>query len=361
MKTTTKSGIPSVLLAVATVVLTSTVHAAPAVTQADLVQAVADGQAFGNAVQTTPMTPTQQSAAASQGVSGTTMSSIAMPPGANNVMGSQYTGTPDPQLTGLVTSPSLNGTGTTAKNNSVNGFSGYSNAPADQANQAAYFVTTGNIHRQTIAPNDPLVTISQAQPVPTGNSSGSSTACVTTVNSPPGNLGIPHVCIDSFDPYVTTCSKDKNVSVIMVPVCNATINAGSSFATAQPPMSQPPQVSCISSTVQMINLGTTSWSSQCYTGNCAAYYYDFVMFVQPGYASSSCGYTATSIFGIPQGLICATYNGIDTISIAPWTMADANSSPHPGGTVVINGGWTYIPQLSYGPNIDNCVPLQGFL
>lgn len=402
MKTTTKSGIPSVWLAVATVVLTSTVHAAPAVTQADLVQAVADGQAFGNAVQTTPMTPAQQSAAASQGVSGTTMSSIAMPPGANNVMGSQYTGTPSAPLTGLATTPSLYSTGSTAQGNSVSGFTGYTNTPADQGDQAAYFVTTGGIHRTIIAPNDPLVSIATTptSAAATNNSSSSAVLCTNTVTSLPANTGTPYMCIDSYNQFITSCSVDKAVSISIGPVCNVQLDPSSTFGTLPPltymnfngftwvvgdpqPLSHGIQIGCGTQPSITINLGTTMPSHQCHGGSCNSDYYEFNMTIAPGAPSTYCMDMARIYTGVLWGHICATYDGVDTITIPPWTMADWNwvwvpppspqtvpptagfstytTAGHPGGTIKFTGGWGIGPILSNQPNVDNCVSLSGLL
>ncbi len=361
MTTFNRSQITSSALAVATALLSSISHAGPPVTQADLAQAQADGLAFGSAVQSAPLTPAQQAAAPSLGITGSSMSSTQMPPGANNVMGAQYTGTPDAGLTSQVTTPSLNTTGATAKSNSVSGFTGYSNVAADQGNQAAYFVATGNIHRATIAGNDPIAGIAKSSPVATPNQGNSSTACVTTTNAQPGNLGNPHVCIDSFTPYVTSCSLDKSVNVIMVPVCNATISGSSTFPQASPPMSQAPSVACLGSNLLMIGLGSTNWGDRCYSGLCASFYYDAYMFISPGFPSSSCSYTAQTYLGVPWGQICGSYDGFSTITISPWSVADIAASNHPGGTITIDGGYTFVPQLSYGADINYCVPLNGFL
>lgn len=364
MKTTTKSGIPSVLLAVATVVLTSTVHAAPAVTQADLVQAVADGQAFGNAVQTTPMTPAQQTAAASQGVSGTTMSSIAMPPGANNVMGSQYTGTPSAPLTGLATTPSLYSTGSTAQGNSVSGFTGYTNTPADQGDQAAYFVTTGGIHRTIIAPNDPLVSIATTptSAAATNNSSSSAVLCTNTVNSLPANTGTPYMCIDSYNQFITSCSVDKAVSISIGPVCNASV-ASSTLGLGSPNNLTPgPQVSCGASPSINVDLGGIPAWQQCHGGSCNSDYWNFTMTIAPGTPSSKCMYLARIYTGVMWKQMCASYDGVKTITVPPnYTLFGFFQPQYPGGTVVINGGWGIGPILSNQPNVDNCGSLSGLL
>ncbi|WP_206744503.1 hypothetical protein [Rhodoferax antarcticus] len=180
----------------------------PANAAAAAAAAQADGQALGNTQLSGPATPA-------------VLIPMGATPGANNIMGSQYTGSADPALTGLVTNPSLVVTGGAAKTTSVNGFTGYTNNRLDQSNQAAYFVTQTPILVPSVPISDPLRTIATL-PIATAPfvSSTSAPVCGANFTTTPIDTSQAHTCTESYIPYVVSCSSSLVVNVDHHATCN---------------------------------------------------------------------------------------------------------------------------------------------
>jgi len=348
-------------------------------TPADAAAASAAAQADGKG-----LANTQISGAASPSV----LIPMGSTPGPNNIMGTQYTGVPDPAQTGLVTNPSLVTTGGAAKTTSVNGFTGYSNDRADQGNQAAYFVTSTPFPQTTINPADPLAVIAKGPEIPTGTPASSSQICTTTVTPVPFDPNIQYICNETYNMYVTSCSLDRTISISQTPVCDPVIGSGTTFNTVTSPptngfigMSHPPSVSCGSGSILTVNLGRIPGSQQCHGGGCNSGYFEFVMNIVRGTPSRSCQWQARIYTGVYWGYMCANYDGANTISIPAFDMAasymkingnNCGRNGHsfctsytrvknPGGDVIIIGGHRMQPNVVNGADVDNCISLGGFL
>jgi hypothetical protein len=301
----------------------------PAQAQAAAQAAQAAGQSFGNATMTSG--PTMPSNIANQG----------MAPGANNIMGNQYTGTADPALMGLSQNPSLVNTGQAAKSTSVNGFGGYSNTPADQGNQAAYFVTTTPIPIVKIQPTDSISMTAAAPAVPAGIASSTSQICHTTVTNLPFDPSIQYTCNETYNQYNTSCSLDKSVFITTVRACNVAIARSTMGGTTQT------TVNCSASGNSIdVNLGTITGPNQCHGGGCNSDYFDLTMTITPGFPVTVCPFLNRVYTGVTQNYVCAAYDGVNTISITPISPSYTMIGSVFTGGGRNGGGW----QAIYGPS-----------
>lgn len=296
----------------------------PAQAQAAAQAAQADGQSFGNGAITSG--PTMPSNIANQG----------MAPGANNIMGSQYTGTADPALMGLSQNPSLVNTGQAAKSTSVNSFGGYSNTPADQGNQAAYFVTTTPIPIVKIQPTDSIAMTAAAPAVPAGIASSTGQVCHTTVTNLPFDPSIDYTCNETYNQYNTSCSLDKSVFITFTRACNAAIASSTMGGTTQT------TVNCSATGNSIdVNLGTILGQYQCHGGGCNSDYYNLAWTITPGFPSSTCTYLSVNYRGQGWNYACASYDGANTISVYPQgggiIIGYTVSGGRNGGTIPIYG------------------------
>jgi len=134
-------------------------------------------------------------------------------------LGSDYSATADSTLTGKQNDSSIAPMGNEAKTNAVSGFSVYDNDRADQSNQSVYFLSTGVSMFPHITPTDSLHT--WAEPITAvGMASSSSTTCHPTVTTTPIDNSLPHQCIESYEPYETSCVEKLGVAVNHELTCN---------------------------------------------------------------------------------------------------------------------------------------------
>lgn len=130
--------------------------------------------------------------------------------GSANVWGGAYTGAADPALTGKSTSGSLLTVGNQARQKAVAEHQGYNNSRDGQSSQATYFLDRNPTHKPTLSPNDPLFSTSNLNSH-TAFLSSSSRVC--RQETTPGRTATEeYKCIQSYDPYVITCSNTTQVA-----------------------------------------------------------------------------------------------------------------------------------------------------
>lgn len=130
--------------------------------------------------------------------------------GGGNVWGSAYTGAADPALTGKSTAGSLFTVGNQARTKAVAEHQGYNNSREEQSSQATYFLDRNPVLKPTLGPNDPLFNTSNLNAPSVFLSSSSKNCRQETV--PGSAFSEEFKCIQSYDPYVITCSNTTQVS-----------------------------------------------------------------------------------------------------------------------------------------------------
>ena len=191
------------LAAGAILVVFSTMHNAKAGDQTR-----ADAQAAGLSLGSSVLSTGTLSPAAS--------SQSATTPSSGNVWGSAYTGSTNTTLSGKKSSPSMIGIGNGARTEASSSFSGYNSTREDQGSQATYFLDRNPILKPTFTPNDPLFRAINLSTPDVFASSSSKSCKQTVIKTPLDNANIQS-CVETFNPYVVSCSGNAQVSFDKVP------------------------------------------------------------------------------------------------------------------------------------------------
>ena len=132
--------------------------------------------------------------------------------GASNVMGSKYTGQAPTDLTGKVNAPSMFGAGDAARITSVNKVQGvYSNNYDKQADEGVYFLDKKPLKKQTLDPNDSILSPLHYNMNESPFASSQARTCTDQVNPAP-NKDDFYSCLVTYNPYVYPCTIENKVS-----------------------------------------------------------------------------------------------------------------------------------------------------
>jgi len=176
-----------------TVMLTVALSSTLAMAQQTRSQAQGEGLSMGKSLLNSgPLTPAAQASTATR-------------QGSQNVWGPAYQGQADPDQTSRATSGTLFGVGNDARAKANAGFDGFSNTRERQANEAVHFLDRNPVLKPNLSPQDTLFSTTTLKPPAEFASSTHKVCKQETVHTTLTGQEAYH-CIQSFDPYVITCS-----------------------------------------------------------------------------------------------------------------------------------------------------------